>query len=88
MTLAASGDKFVMIHDIDLMISQAVRLGDRVSYLLPDADVPLSDEDTGVVDRLGEPKLEHLQINNNMTYILITRLCACVLHWSIFAHGK
>ena len=36
-------------------------LRDRVSYLLPDADVSLSDEDTGVVNRLGEPELEHLE---------------------------
>ena len=36
-------------------------LGDRVSYLLPDTDVPLSDEDTGVVNGLGEPELEHLE---------------------------
>ena len=36
-------------------------LGDRVSYLLPDADVSLSDEDTGVMDRLGEPELENLK---------------------------
>ena len=39
---------------------EAVGLKDRVSYLLPDADVSLPDEDTGVVDRLGEPELEHL----------------------------
>ena len=65
MKLAASGDKFVMIHDIDLFLlkasAEAVSLGDRVSYLLPDADVPLSDEDTGVVDGLGEPELENLE---------------------------
>ena len=30
-------------------------------YLLPDPDMPLLDEDTGVVDRLGESQLEHLQ---------------------------
>ena len=36
-------------------------LGVRVSYLLPDADVSLPDEDTGVVDRLGEPELKHLE---------------------------
>ena len=36
-------------------------LRDRVSYLLPHTDVSLSDEDTGVVDRLGEPELEHLE---------------------------
>ena len=45
--------------------AEAVSLGDRVSYLLPDADVPLPDEDTGVVDGLGEPELEHLQMKNN-----------------------
>ena len=31
------------------------------SYLLPDSDVSLPDEDTGVVDGLGQPQLEHLQ---------------------------
>ena len=52
MILAASGDKFVIIHDIDLLkgSAEAVSLGDRVSYLLPDTDVPLSDEDTGVMN--------------------------------------
>ena len=63
MTLAASGDKFVIVHDIDLLkgSAEAVSLGDRVSYLLPDTDVPLSDEDTGVVNGLGEPELENLK---------------------------
>ena len=62
MTLAVSGDKFVMIHDIDLSrgSEEAVSLRDRVSYLLPHTDVSLPDENTGVVDRLGEPELEHL----------------------------
>ena len=57
----------IIVHDIGcfwgLVIgsAEAVSLRDRVSYLLPDADVPLSDEDTGVVDGLGEPELENLE---------------------------
>ena len=30
-------------------------------HLLPDANVPLLDEDTCVVDRLGKSKLKHLK---------------------------
>ena len=38
-------------------------LGDvsQNSHLLPDANVPLLDEDTCVVDRLGKSKLKHLK---------------------------
>ena len=36
-------------------------LGEDIPYLLPDTDVPLLDEDTGVVDRLGKSKLENLK---------------------------
>ena len=63
-------DKFVMIHDIDLlqMSVEAVGPQDCVSYLLPDTDVPLSDEDTGVMNRLGEPELEHLEWNDKLTH--------------------
>jgi len=63
-----------MIHDIDLLLirasAEAVSLGDRVSYLLPDADVPLSDEDTGVVDGLGEPELENLGLETTLQEVL------------------
>ena len=38
------------------------------SYLLPDPDVSLPDEDTGVVDGLGQPQLEHLH-NKHIRYI-------------------
>ena len=30
-------------------------------HLLPDTNVPLLDEDTSMVDRLGKSKLEHLE---------------------------
>ena len=38
-----------------------IALSEGILYLLPDTDVPLLDEDTGVVDGLGKSKLEHLE---------------------------
>merc|ERR1712045_728400 len=40
------------------------------SYLLPDSDVSLPDEDTGVVDGLGQPQLEHLGLKTTLQEVL------------------
>ena len=40
------------------------------SHLLPHADVSLLDEDTGVVNRLGETKLEHLGLQPALHEVL------------------
>ena len=64
MTVAGHvGSKFDVVHDIDLLDKRGQAAGATVlgSYLLPDSDVSLPDEDTGVVDGLGQPQLEHLQ---------------------------
>ena len=54
--------KFDVVHEIDLLIRwQAAGATVPGSYLLPDSDVSLPDEDTGVVDGLGQPQLKHLQ---------------------------
>ena len=45
---------------------------ERFLYLLPHTDVPLLDEDTGVVDRLGKSKLEHLRLS--VSQISVIRL--------------
>jgi len=37
-----------------------------LSYLLPNTDVSLSDEDAGVMDGLGESKLEHLSLQTTL----------------------
>merc|ERR550525_1422966 len=39
-------------------------------HLLPDANVPLLDEDTCVVDRLGKSKLEHLRLQPALQEVL------------------
>ena len=56
-----------MVHDIDLFTVRSVGLGlgDCLAYLLPDANVSLSDEDTGVVYRLGQPELKHLKMRGS-----------------------
>lgn len=41
-----------------------------VDDLLADADVPLVDEDTGVVDRLGEARLEDLGLETTLKEVL------------------
>ena len=56
--------KFDVVHDIDLLDNKGGQAAGATvpgSYLLPDPDVSLPDEDTGVVDGLGQPQLEHLQ---------------------------
>ena len=40
------------------------------SHLLPHADVSLLDENTGVVNRLGEPELEHLGLEPALHEVL------------------
>lgn len=42
----------------------------NVDNLLADADVALADEDTGVVDRLGEAKLEDLGLETTLKEVL------------------
>lgn len=42
----------------------------NVDDLLADADVPLVDEDTGVVDRLGEARLEDLGLETTLKEVL------------------
>lgn len=44
--------------------------GGDVDDLLADADVALADEDTGVVDRLGEAKLEDLGLETTLKEVL------------------
>ena len=63
MTVAGHvASKFDVVHDIDLLDKEGRPAGATVpgSYLLPDPDMSLPDEDTGVVDGLGQPQLEHL----------------------------
>ena len=36
---------------------------EKFLYLLPHTDVPLLDQDTSVVNRLGKSKLENLQLS-------------------------
>jgi len=68
MTVAGLQEKFVMIHDIDLPLVINHVIKDVLTsilillYLLPHTNVPLPDQDPGVVDGLGKPKLEHLKI--------------------------
>ena len=68
MTLAGSGDNYIMVHDIEL--SQFSPLLILSSHLLPHTDVSLLDEDTGVVNRLGEPELEHLGLQPALHEVL------------------
>lgn len=42
----------------------------EITNLLADADVPLADEDTGVMDRLGHSKLEDLSLQTAFQEIL------------------
>lgn len=44
--------------------------GGHVDHLLADADVPLPDEDAGVVDGLGQPQLEHLGLEAALQEVL------------------
>mgnify|MGYP003336580035 CR=1 FL=1 len=41
-----------------------------LTNLLSDADVSLSDEDSGMVDGLGEPELEDLGLESSLEEIL------------------
>ena len=45
-------------------------LSDGDPYLLPDADVSLSDQHSGVVNRLGESELEHLGLEPPLHEVL------------------
>ena len=49
-----SNREFVMFEDSDISVYPC-------SYLLPHADMPLPNQHPGVVDRLCQPQLEHLQ---------------------------
>lgn len=42
----------------------------NVDDLLSNTDVPLTDQDTGVVDRLGESRLEDLSLETTLEEIL------------------
>jgi hypothetical protein len=42
----------------------------NVDNLLSNPDVPLSDEDSGVVDRLGKPRLEDLSLESSLHEVL------------------
>ena len=52
--------------------------GGDVDHLLPHTDVSLPDEDTGVVDGLGESELEHLQKQNNEINLINSTDCVHV----------
>jgi len=47
-----------------------IQMNSLLTNLLSDADVSLSDEDTGVVDGLGESELEDLGLESSLEEIL------------------
>ena len=55
--------------DVLLRVETDDERGD-VDNLLANTDVPLADEDTGVVDRLGEAELEHLGLETTLQEVL------------------
>merc|ERR1719391_710288 len=49
---------------------QAHNEGWHIDNLLPDTDMPLFDQDTGVMDRLGKSELEHLSLKSSLQEVL------------------
>merc|ERR1712038_1485141 len=57
--------------EIDVLLGvEADNEGGDVDDLLPDPDVSLPNEDTGVVDGLGQPQLEHLGLETTLQEVL------------------
>merc|ERR1711992_70444 len=57
--------------EVDVLLGvEADNEGGDVDHLLPDSDVSLPDEDTGVVDGLGQPQLEHLGLETALQEVL------------------
>ena len=79
-------DKFVIIHDIDLSYygyfwpTDCALACRECSYLFPHSDVPLPDQNSGVMDGLGQSQLENL--TSKMGLEGEKEIRCDVLHWS------
>jgi len=67
----ASAAERRLVGEVDVLLAvQSHQEGGYIDDLLADADVTLADEDTGVVDRLGESQLEDLGLEPPLQEVL------------------
>merc|ERR1740131_752654 len=70
-TTRPSASEWRLQAEVNVLLGvQAHNEGWHIDNLLPDTDVPLFDQDTGVMNGLGKSELEHLSLKSSLQEVL------------------